>query len=159
MGADISTDASTAATAIAISAPPSALSDSTAADIHRGLANPLGANNCFLNVVVQALWHVRPFQALLLDDTAHVCTGVIAVPAGSDSGGNGDGGGNGSPTTSSTSSSSSCIRCTLTRLLVNYRFTDASSAALRVKEFRGAVSSIGFKVDAMDDANEVCGKD
>ena len=149
MGADISTDASTAAlphptaqhnaTSIASSAPSYALSDPTAADedIHRGLSNPLGANNCFLNVVVQALWHVRPFQALLLDDTAHVCTG---------------GSGSGTPTSSS---SSSCIRCSLTRLLVNYRFTDASSAALRVQEFRGAVSSIGFKVDAMDDANEV----
>ena len=33
--------------------------------IHRGLDNPSGANNCFLNAVVQTLWHVRPFREAL----------------------------------------------------------------------------------------------
>eukprot|EP00668_Euglena_longa_P046480 GGOE01062165.1.p1 GENE.GGOE01062165.1~~GGOE01062165.1.p1 ORF type:complete len:712 (-),score=170.65 GGOE01062165.1:138-2204(-) len=28
----------------------------------KGLANALGRNNCFLNVVIQSLWHTRPFR-------------------------------------------------------------------------------------------------
>lgn len=31
-------------------------------NIHKGLANPRGENNCFLNVSVQALWHVNCFR-------------------------------------------------------------------------------------------------
>ena len=33
--------------------------------IHRGLQN-FGENNCFLNVTVQALWHLNPFRSELL---------------------------------------------------------------------------------------------
>lgn len=32
---------------------------------HRGLANAVGENNCFLNVTVQALWHLGPFRTEL----------------------------------------------------------------------------------------------
>jgi len=32
---------------------------------HRGLANGVGENNCFLNVTVQALWHLGPFRTEL----------------------------------------------------------------------------------------------
>lgn len=31
-------------------------------NIHKGLANPHGENNCFLNVSVQALWHMNCFR-------------------------------------------------------------------------------------------------
>ena len=34
-------------------------------DIHRGLTNQIGENNCFLNVTIQALWHLRPFRVEL----------------------------------------------------------------------------------------------
>ena len=43
---------------------------------HRGLANAVGENNCFLNVTVQALWHLGPFrtelQRLIKDNTGNV---------------------------------------------------------------------------------------
>ena len=43
---------------------------------HRGLANAVGENNCFLNVTVQALWHLGPFrtelQRLIKDNTGSV---------------------------------------------------------------------------------------
>ena len=29
---------------------------------HKGIHNEVGANNCFLNVCVQALWHLKPFR-------------------------------------------------------------------------------------------------
>ncbi|KAK9841748.1 hypothetical protein WJX81_000543 [Elliptochloris bilobata] len=32
----------------------------------RGLSNDSGLNNCFLNVVIQSLWHLRPFREALL---------------------------------------------------------------------------------------------
>lgn len=32
----------------------------------RGLRNDTGLNNCFLNVVIQSLWHLRPFRQALL---------------------------------------------------------------------------------------------
>lgn len=32
----------------------------------RGLSNDSGFNNCFLNVVIQSLWHLRPFREALL---------------------------------------------------------------------------------------------
>ena len=35
------------------------------AAVHRGLANPLGANNCFLNATLQNLWHSPPFRRAL----------------------------------------------------------------------------------------------
>ena len=32
----------------------------------RGLRNDMGLNNCFLNVVLQCLWHTQPFRAAVL---------------------------------------------------------------------------------------------
>eukprot|EP01006_Ploeotia_vitrea_P027444 TRINITY_DN60264_c0_g1_i1.p1 TRINITY_DN60264_c0_g1~~TRINITY_DN60264_c0_g1_i1.p1 ORF type:complete len:567 (-),score=24.17 TRINITY_DN60264_c0_g1_i1:994-2463(-) len=34
-----------------------------------GLQNPLGRNNCFLNVVLQSLWHIKPFRQRFLQNT------------------------------------------------------------------------------------------
>ena len=33
----------------------------------RGLSNDSGLNNCFLNVVIQGVWHLRSFRESLLD--------------------------------------------------------------------------------------------
>ena len=33
----------------------------------RGLSNDSGLNNCFLNVVIQGVWHLRSFREALLD--------------------------------------------------------------------------------------------
>ena len=32
----------------------------------RGLSNEVGRNNCFLNVIIQSLWHLRSFRDALL---------------------------------------------------------------------------------------------
>jgi hypothetical protein len=34
-------------------------------NVHRGLQNGIGENNCFLNVTIQALWHLGPFRVEL----------------------------------------------------------------------------------------------
>jgi hypothetical protein len=43
---------------------------------HRGLENSTGSNNCFLNVTVQALWHLGPFRIELQRMVANIVTGV-----------------------------------------------------------------------------------
>src|SRR5437588_149793 len=39
--------------------------------VHRGLDNPMFAHNCFLNVVLQGLWHLAAFRAALKDAPQH----------------------------------------------------------------------------------------
>ena len=50
---------------------------------HVGLQNKTGANNCFLNVVIQALWHLDAFRcvrlSLLLLPLLHVIAAVSAA--------------------------------------------------------------------------------
>ncbi|ETV84501.1 hypothetical protein, variant 1 [Aphanomyces astaci] len=41
----------------------------------KGLRNDTGDNNCFLNVVVQALFHLETFQSRWADTASHVCAG------------------------------------------------------------------------------------
>eukprot|EP01040_Poterioochromonas_malhamensis_P000590 gene590-630_t len=47
---------------------------------HRGLTNKAGENNCFLNVTIQALWHLGPFrvhlQQLIASLKGHNVTGL-----------------------------------------------------------------------------------
>uniref|UniRef100_A0A7S1N1E2 USP domain-containing protein n=1 Tax=Eutreptiella gymnastica TaxID=73025 RepID=A0A7S1N1E2_9EUGL len=42
----------------------------------KGLLNEAGANNCFLNVVLQALWHLDQFRQGLLGVHVHQCCGA-----------------------------------------------------------------------------------
>ena len=43
---------------------------------HKGLKNDVGENNCFLNVVVEALWHLAPFRDAFgnFDARCHACS-------------------------------------------------------------------------------------
>ena len=34
--------------------------------VHRGLTSETGQNNCFLNVIIQSLWHLASFREALL---------------------------------------------------------------------------------------------
>lgn len=34
--------------------------------MHKGLGNNAGENNCFLNVTIQALWHLGPFRYIYI---------------------------------------------------------------------------------------------
>jgi hypothetical protein len=38
---------------------------------YKGLENSMGANNCFLNVVIQSLWHLASFRTSFKDLTLH----------------------------------------------------------------------------------------
>ena len=52
-------------------------------DIHRGLSNPLGANNCFLNSALQTLWHLPRFRRALAAVPPEISSGkgALLLPA------------------------------------------------------------------------------
>lgn len=35
---------------------------------HKGILNSLGANNCFLNVIIQSFWHLYSFRTSMKED-------------------------------------------------------------------------------------------
>ena len=39
----------------------------------KGLVNNRGENNCFLNVVIQSLWHLESFRSTFFDWNIHKC--------------------------------------------------------------------------------------
>ncbi|OQR99160.1 inactive ubiquitin carboxyl-terminal hydrolase [Thraustotheca clavata] len=71
------------------------------ASLHKGLTNYFGQNNCFLNVVIQSLWHLDSFRVLIrtLDhSTLH-------------------------------NINQSCVLCELKEIFTYYEFSDESSLA------------------------------
>lgn len=101
----------------------------SATTLHRGLKNGIGENNCFLNVTVQALWHLGPFrmgfQKLIID-----------IPHNPQN----------SPDSAITA---------LCNLFVNYQYTDSS--VIPPTELREKVSQLSsrFSIGSIADANEV----
>lgn len=45
--------------------------DSPSIQRSKGLSNNLGENNCFLNVIIQALWHLLPFKNKFMEIEYH----------------------------------------------------------------------------------------
>lgn len=41
--------------------------------MEKGLENKTGENNCFLNVVIQSLWHLKRFRSKFFEWTEHSC--------------------------------------------------------------------------------------
>ena len=39
--------------------------------INKGLSNDTGENNCFLNVVIQSLWHLNDFRSKFKEQATH----------------------------------------------------------------------------------------
>ena len=46
----------------------------------RGLSNDSGLNNCFLNVVIQCLWHLHSFREALLSLQPQASPPTASVP-------------------------------------------------------------------------------
>lgn len=115
----------------------------------KGLSNEMGENNCFLNVIIQSLWHIRSFRVLIATgDHAvhHRCGGKdVKHKFRTDL------------TPSSTwkdtrsGNTGSCLLCELERIFVLYQF--AEEPVLEVDGVRLALSTM-FEVGAMNDATE-----
>ncbi|ETO61669.1 hypothetical protein F444_20365 [Phytophthora nicotianae P1976] len=103
----------------------------------KGLRNDLGANNCFLNVIIQSLWHVRSCRVLIsMGDHAvhHRCGGK--------------------PTNASsmrTETITPCLLCELEQIFIMYQF--AEQPVLDVDRARLALGET-FALGAMNDATE-----
>ncbi|RLN57924.1 hypothetical protein BBJ29_008879 [Phytophthora kernoviae] len=103
----------------------------------KGLRNDLGSNNCFLNVIIQSLWHVRSCRVLISmgDHAAHHRCG-------------------GKPTNVSAAQGDSvtpCLLCELEQIFIMYQF--AEQPVLDVDRVRLALGG-EFALGAMNDATE-----
>ncbi|CAI5740038.1 unnamed protein product [Peronospora destructor] len=103
----------------------------------KGLRNDLGSNNCFLNVIIQSLWHVRSCRVLIStgDHAVHHRCG-------------------GKPTNASTLETMTitpCLLCELEQIFVMYQF--AEQPVLDVNRVRLALNDT-FALGAMNDATE-----
>jgi len=109
---------------------------------HRGLSNKTGENNCFLNGVLQILWHNKTFRKCLLSIQHQVGTeGGRGTNSSSSSGGNGG----------------SCVYCKLKNLFLEYQFSDSAqipSTALRKTLAIIYRPELKFQLNSMDDAAE-----
>lgn len=109
---------------------------------HRGLENETGANHCFLNVVIQALWNLQSFRRRLLrapwhQHEAHEVDGKYEQGI--------------------SSSSSSCCYCALKSVFKDFASSDADT--IPPDALRQALSSVydakgRFKTGEMEDATE-----
>lgn len=93
----------------------------------KGLRNPPGENNCFLNSAVQVFWHLDVFRRSLKRYTGHVCMG------------------------------NSCIFCNLKVIFTQLQYSDKSSLhpnALRRALAEAFVDQHRFQLGHMDDAAE-----
>ena len=97
--------------------------------VHKGFRNLLGENNCFINVVIQALWHLNSFRNLITT-ISHKHTDSLQ---------------------------DACICCALKNLFVQYQYSP--EVILPPDELRGSLSSLfqnqRFQLGSMDDATEV----
>ncbi|KAG7402266.1 Ubiquitin carboxyl-terminal hydrolase [Phytophthora boehmeriae] len=103
----------------------------------KGLRNDLGSNNCFLNVIIQSLWHVRSCRVLISmgDHAVHHRCGGKATNAGAQTG----------------DAASPCLLCELEQIFIMYQF--AEQPVLDVDRVRLALGG-EFALGAMNDATE-----
>lgn len=103
----------------------------------KGLSNELGENNCFLNVIIQSLWHLRSCRVL-------ITTGDHALH-------HKFGGKPSSTTTTRPHHGGVCLLCELEQIFILYQF--AEEPVLIVDRVRVALGEM-FQVGAMNDATE-----
>lgn len=104
----------------------------------KGLSNNLGENNCFLNVIIQSLWHVRSCRALITmgDHAVHHQQRKPEKKLTS---------------SASPGNSSPCLLCELEQVFILYQY--AEDPVLAVDRVRVALGDM-FALGAMNDATE-----
>mmetsp|Transcript_95757 Transcript_95757/g.187994 ORF Transcript_95757/g.187994 Transcript_95757/m.187994 type:complete len:683 (+) Transcript_95757:92-2140(+) len=118
--------------------------------LHRGLKNNTGENNCFMNVTIQALWHLGPFRAHLTsfinEHSVHTSRKHVQCPNGDNHVSDLSGGSERIPQGS--------LLEALCDLFIQYEFTDLT--VLPATELRKSVSLLSdhFQLGKHADANE-----
>ncbi|TMW65331.1 hypothetical protein Poli38472_007973 [Pythium oligandrum] len=102
----------------------------------KGLTNDLGENNCFLNVIIQSLWHLRSCRVLIAtgDHALHHRFGGKTTKLAQEAAARG-----------------SCLLCELEQIFILYQF--AEEPVLEVDRVRLALGNM-FQLGAMNDATE-----
>jgi hypothetical protein len=111
--------------------------------LHRGLKNEIGENNCFLNVTIQALWHLGPFRAHLTSYINEHTGGSHLSSSDPDR-----------PRAKSARIPTGSLLESLCNLFIQYEFTDMP--ALPATQLRTSLSilSDNFRIGTYADANE-----
>lgn len=122
-------------------------------NIHHGLMNRIGDNNCFVNCVLQCLWHLGPFRFGMKHLIAERNKSEDHLVHDKDTSGDID------PLTmfsreQERKSMTSFLLDSLMNLFIQYEFTDLST--IPANELRRSLSSISdkFKIGDIADANE-----
>jgi Ubiquitin carboxyl-terminal hydrolase len=112
---------------------------------HKGLTNFAGENNCFLNVTIQALWHVGPFRVELQRYISSILAAKVERAT------------HGSVPEAGDFPKMELLKV-LCNLFVQYEFTSLDT--LPPNELRVSLSQISsqFKLGEFADANETLGK-
>ncbi|RHY25680.1 hypothetical protein DYB32_008826 [Aphanomyces invadans] len=97
--------------------------------MHKGLTNHIGQNNCFLNVIIQSLWHLDSFR-VLIKTSDHTTLHTVH---------------------------DTCLLCELKEIFTYYEFSDEQ--ALAPDNVRVALNMLSsqtdrFRLGAMADATE-----
>eukprot|EP00667_Euglena_gracilis_P009612 EG_transcript_9773 len=116
----------------------------------KGLKNPTGANNCFLNVVLQSLWHLPHFREAFNE------VGFSRRDAPEAGGGAGNGRANGRPLRGHhCEESRACMVCAIDALFREYRNSDAAVLNPRgVRQVLIALDREKYQAGLMADAGE-----
>ena len=118
--------------------------EAAASSAHKGLSNATGHNNCFLNVGIQALWHVNAFRERFLSlQHTHRHT-FSSLPSTTSTG-------------SATAAAAPCLMCALLDIFSEIRFSEnriIPSENLRLALATLHSSTNRFQLYEMDDADE-----
>lgn len=126
--------------------------------VEHGLENSSGANHCFLNVVIQALWNLRSFRERFLAAPEHPHNVRLAsLSSCTLVGQDGDVVENFAGVPHSNACSEGCCYCAMKAVFTQYRFSEASTLPPDV--LREALSSTytkrgRFRLGEMEDATE-----
>ena len=123
---------------------------------HKGLSNYAGENNCFLNVTIQALWHLGPFRhevQKLLSHT-HLNSGISTSSKNASHDLNGNSCTTGGICDSIWDANSNSLIDALCNLFVQYEFAELQ--ILPPTELRATLSKMfdKFRLGAIADSNE-----
>eukprot|EP01117_Protostelium_nocturnum_P016471 TRINITY_DN6514_c0_g1_i1.p1 TRINITY_DN6514_c0_g1~~TRINITY_DN6514_c0_g1_i1.p1 ORF type:complete len:461 (+),score=129.04 TRINITY_DN6514_c0_g1_i1:307-1689(+) len=105
--------------------------------LEKGLTNQTGQNNCFLNVIIQSLWHLREFRTKFIEHDKHVHYNQIGGRE-------------------TLSEDTNCPYCALKLTFTQYQFSeDTTIPPDALRDAMSYISSGKFQIGSIEDAAEL----